>query len=101
MWYVKREADQKILMYDGDWAWHGKQEDVKFYKSAGHAERRLNREADTITYTNPKTGSTLSTKGQVRRLHAGRYLDYNLIEKQLGDGVLEAAVKSLAERTKQ
>jgi hypothetical protein len=79
MWYVKREADQKILMFDGDWSWHGNQEDVKFYKSVGHAERRLNREADTVTYTNPKTGSTLSTKGKVRRLVEGTYLDDNLV----------------------
>lgn len=79
MWYVKREADQKILMLNGDWAWHGKQEDVKFYKTAGHAERRLNREADTVTYRDPKTGSTLSSKGRVRRLVEGTYLDSNLV----------------------
>jgi hypothetical protein len=91
MWYVKREADQKILMLGGDWAWHGKQEDVKFYKTAGHAERRLNREADTITYKNPKTGSTLSSKGQVRRLQAGRYLDANLIERWESDRVCPTA----------
>lgn len=94
MWYVKREADQKILMFNGDWAWHGNQEDVKFYKTAGHAERRLNREADTITYRNPKTGSTLSTKGQVRRLQAGRYLDGNLTERWQGDGVWPTAEAS-------
>ena len=79
MWYIKREADQKILFANGDWAWHGKQEDVKFYKTSGHAERRLNREADTVTYRDPKTGSTLSTKGKVRRLVEGTYLDDNLV----------------------